>query len=180
MKYLLTGETTERLEFRRLATSDFDAWLPLFKSENIVPFLGLDPKLTLRERCEFWFNKAFTRYENDQGGMNVLIDKTTGKMVGQAGLLIQNIEGVERMEVGYSVLPAHWRKGFAFEAAQKCKNFAFENNFVTSLMSMVHVDNLGSEKVAIRNSMTLEQHIDCYEGIPVNIFSIEKKNWHSS
>jgi len=180
MKYLLTGETTERLEFRLLATSDFDAWLPLFKAENIVPFLGLDPKLTVRERCEFWFNKAFARYENDQGGMNVLIDKTTGKMVAQAGLLIQNIEGVERMEVGYSVLPEHWGKGFAFEAAQKCKNFAFENNFVTSLMSMVHVDNLGSEKVAIRNSMTLEQYIDCYEGIPVNIFSIEKKNWHSS
>lgn len=180
MKYLLTGETTERLEFRLLKTSDFDAWLPLFESENIVPFLGLDPKLTVRERCEFWFNKSFARYENDQGGMNVLVDKSSGKMVGQCGLLIQDVEGLERMEIGYSILPEHWRKGFAFEAARKCKNFAFENNFVTSLMSMMHPNNIGSEKVAIRNGMTLERYLDFYKGTPANIFSIEKKNWHLS
>lgn len=177
MKYLLTGETTERLEFRLLTPADFDAWLPLFETENIVPFLGLDPKLSVRERCEFWFQKAFTRYEKDRGGMNVLVDKSSGKMVGQAGLLIQKVEGVERMEVGYSILPQNWRLGYAFEAAQKCKNFAFEKNFVSSLMSMVHPDNLGSEKVAIRNGMTLEKHIDDYNGTPVNIFSIKKKNW---
>lgn len=179
MKYLLTGESTERLDFRLLEMSDFDTWLPLFETENIVPFLGLDPKLTVQQRCEFWFNKCFTRYEKNHGGMNVLVDKSTGKMVGQSGLLIQNIEGLERMEIGYSILPEHWGKGFALEAAQKCKNFAFENNFTTSLMSMMHPDNIGSEKVAIRNGMTHEQYMDYYKGTPVNIYSIEKKNWQS-
>ncbi len=180
MKYLLTGETTNRLEFRLLSPSDFDDWLPLFEVENIVPFLGLDPKLTVRERCEYWFDKAFHRYENDEGGMNVLVDKQSGKMVGQAGLLIQEVEGEKRMEVGYSILPKNWRMGYAFEAAQKCKDFAFENNFTSRLMSMVHPDNVGSAKVAIKNGMTLEKHLDSFEGTPVNIFSIEKKNWRPS
>lgn len=179
MKYLLTGETTERLEFRLLNISDFDSWLPLFETENIVPFLALDPKLTVRERCEFWFEKAFNRYENDLGGMNVLVEKSSGLMIGQSGLLLQNVNGMERMEIGYSILPQYWRKGYAFEAANKCKNFAFENNFVSSLMSMVHPDNLGSEKVAIKNGMTLERYMHYYEGTPVKIFSIEKQNWHS-
>ncbi|MEM7186167.1 MAG: GNAT family N-acetyltransferase [Bacteroidota bacterium] len=177
MKYLLQGETTNRLKFRLLDASDFDDWLPLFETENIVPFLGLDPKLSVTERCEFWFEKAFKRYANDTGGMNVLVDKKTGKMVGQAGLLIQDVNGEERMEIGYSILPQHWRKGYAFEAAQKCKNYAFENNFSSRLMSMVHPDNVGSEKVARRNGMTHETYLEFYKGTPVNIFSIEKKNW---
>ena len=33
----------------------------------------------------------------------------------------------------------------------KCKNYAFENNLSDSLISMIHVENIGSEKVALKN-----------------------------
>jgi RimJ/RimL family protein N-acetyltransferase len=42
---------------------------------------------------------------------------------------------------------------------------------------MVHVENIGSEKVALKNGMILEQKIDSYEGSPMNIFRIDKKKW---
>ena len=132
----------------------------------------MNPKLSANELCKFWFDKAFHRYENDLGGMNVLIDKKTNSLVGQCGLLVQTIENVQRLEVGYSILPEYWNQGFASEAALKCKNFGFENNFSTSLMSMVHVNNVGSEKVALKNGMTFEKKIKNF-----NIFSIDKKNW---
>ena len=81
------------------------------------------------------------------------------------------------MEIGYSILPKYWHKGYASESAIKCKNYAFENNLSDSLISMVHVENIGSEKVALKNGMILEQKIDSYEGSPVNIFRIDKKKW---
>lgn len=177
MKYLLTGEETERLRFRNLERSDFETWEPLFRVKQAAQFLALDPSKSPAELCESWFQKIFHRYENDLGGMNVLVDKITGKMVGQCGLLIQEVQDETRMEIGYSVLPEFWGKGYASEAAQKCKDYAFENDFFESLISMVHVDNIASEKVARKNGMQLEKTFSDYKGCPANMFSIDKKEW---
>lgn len=180
MKYLLTGEESERLKFEILNQDYFNEWLPLFNEPDVAIFLGMDTNLTPREHCEEWFKKSLGRYKKETGGMNVLIDKTTGKMVGQCGLLIQDIEGQQWMEIGYSILPAYWGLGYASEAAQKCKSFAFENNFTNELISMVHVDNIGSETVARKNGMQLFKHIANYEGQPMNIFKISKHDYLAS
>jgi len=172
MKYLLTGQETERLKFRLLEPEDFDVWVNLFKAENIAEHLELDPKLTPVELCKIWFDKAFHRYENDLGGLNVLIDKKTNQLVGQCGLLIQTIENMERIEIGYSILPEFWKRGYAIEAASKCKNYAFENSFTDSLISMVHIKNIASEKVALRNGMSFEKRINSFD-----VFSIDRRNW---
>jgi len=177
MKYLLDGQETERLKFRLLEEADFNTWMDLFKAENVALFLGLDPTLSEKELCELWFTKIFDRYANDMGGLNVLIDKNTNEFVGQCGLLVQTVEGKERLEIGYSILPEFWGNGYASEAAQKCKNYAFENNFSESLISVVHIDNIASEKVAKKNGMTIEKYIANYEGMPANIFSIKKTDW---
>lgn len=179
MNYLLEGEETQRLKFRLLKKEDFNEWLPLFTVDNVARFLAFDPSLLPVELCEAWFKKIFYRYENGLGGMNVLVDKETNRMVGQCGLLIQNIEEKERLEIGYSILPEFWNKGFASEAAQKCKEYAFENDLRSSLISMIHVDNIGSEKVAIKNGMSLEKTLEDYKGCPANIFSIDKEEWLS-
>jgi len=172
MKYLLIGQETERLKFRLLKSGDFDSWVGLFKANNVAEYLQLDPKLSESELCTLWFEKAFHRYENDLGGMNVLIDKKTNRLVGQCGLLIQNIENIERLEIGYSILPEFWNQGYASESAMKCKNYAFENNFADSLISMIHIDNLRSEKVALKNGMRFEKTTNSF-----NIFRIDKKDW---
>jgi ribosomal-protein-alanine N-acetyltransferase len=172
MNYLLTGQETERLKFRTLQPDDFDTWLPMFKADNIAKFLDLDSTLSEFELCKRWFEKAFNRYDNNLGGMNVLIDKKSDQLVGQCGVLVQMVEGVERLEIGYSVLPKFWGRGYASEAALKCKNYAFEHNFSDVLMSMIHVDNISSKKVALRNGMTFEKQIKNF-----NIFSIHKERW---
>lgn len=169
-KLLLTGQETERLTFRKLEVSDFDTWLPFHQdplSSNFWEGLPKDPKMA----CQAWFDKAFFRYENNLGGMNVLINKQTGELIGQCGLLVQTIDGIKELEIGYSLLLKYWRKGYAIEAAQKCKSHAIENKLAPSLISTIHVDNIPSQKVAIKNGM----HIDkttIYDNNPVHIFRI--------
>ncbi|MDA7803480.1 GNAT family N-acetyltransferase [Crocinitomix sp.] len=177
MKYLLTDIETDRLTFRVLEENDFETWKPLFYEADAIKFLVLDATKSVDELCRYWFDKAFHRYENDLGGMNVLIDKLTGQFIGQCGLLIQDYEGVDFMEVGYSILPAHWGKGYASEAAIKCKEEAFHRNYTDHLRSIVHVDNIGSAAVALKNGMQLERKIDDYEGAPINMFGISKKRF---
>ncbi|MFD2101373.1 GNAT family N-acetyltransferase [Flagellimonas iocasae] len=171
-KYLLENESSERLLFRRITPFDFEAWLSFYHNPKSTQFwdgLPSDPV----EACQTQFDRIFERYENDLGGMNALILKETGELVGICGLLVQIVDDVEELEIGYSVLPKFWLKGFAFEAAQKCKEYAFQNKFSESLISIIHVDNVPSQKVALKNGMHLDKTTS-YKDNPVHIFRVTK------
>ena len=176
MNYLLDGQESERLKFRLLKKSDFSIWLEFFKHPDTAKYLGMESITTAHKKTEKWFELIFSRYKNDLGGLNVLIDKQTGKFIGQCGLLIQEIDGKQELEIGYSILPKFWHKGYATEAAIKCKNFAFENDFAESLISIIHINNASSQKVAERNGMSAKSKTE-YKTMPVDIYRITKKEW---
>jgi len=88
--------------------------------------------------------------------------------------LIQDVDGKEYMEVGYAILPEYWGKGYASEATQKCKEFAFNNNFKDELISNIHINNIASQKVALKNGMTLYKELDNYLGMPIKVFKVNK------
>lgn len=175
MRYLLDGYETNRLKFRLLEENDFDKWIELFKVPE-AKFLGLGHENNPEKQCKIWFEKTFSRYENDRGGMNVLVDKKTNQLIGQSGLLIQDIDDQEELEIAYSILPEFWKMGYASEASQKCKEAAFTNDYSNSLISIIHVDNLISKKVAIKNGLKKEK-TTTFLGMQVEVFRINKNNF---
>ena len=176
MKYLLENQETERLKFSLVSIDDFNLWIDFFKQKDVARFLAMEKIPTPLERCEHWFDRVKHRYKNDLGGMNALVDKVNNEMVGQCGLLIQEVDGLTELEIGYSILPPYWNKGFATEAAKKCRDYAFENNFADSIISIIHVENINSEKVAINNGMVKTKTTQ-FKEMPVNIFRINKTDW---
>ena len=171
MKFLLAGEESKRLFFRSLKETDFEWWMEFSSNPEATKYFDFTGNLDPIDFCKKWFSKVFERYKNNSGGHNVLIEKQTGKRIGMCGLLIQEVDEISELEIGYSIHPENWKQGFASEAAQKCRDFAFENNFAESLISIVHVDNKASAKVAQNNGMTLDK-TTVYKGIPVNIFRV--------
>jgi len=169
--YLLIGQETERLHFRKLEHADFETWLPFHQEPLSTEFWEGMPEDPM-EACQHWFDKAFHRYENKLGGMNVLINKKTNAFIGQCGLLVQTVDGIKELEIGYSILPKYWKQGYATEAAQKCKAFAIAHNFAESLISIIHVNNIPSQKVAINNGMHLDK-TTVYNENPAHIFRIK-------
>ena len=175
MKYLLENEETVRLSFRKITSSDFDHWLEFFRDpSSFEHWAGQFDKPEIE--CEKWFKRQAERYENDEGGMNALIEKNAGKLIGYAGLLVQVVDGSPELEVAYSLLPGFRKKGFASEAATKCRDYAFENNFADSLISIVSLRNAPSANVAVKNGMQIEKQT-IYKENQVNIFRISKSHW---
>lgn len=176
LSYSLEGQETKRLLFRRITEHDFEIWLEFCKYPDSLKYIFSQEQLKVEdpiERCRMWFNKVFHRYENGLGGMNALVDKQTGEFVGQCGLLIQTIDDIEELEIGYSIMPSYRGKGFASEAANRCKEFAFENDYTKSLISVIVPENLDSIKVAMNNGMKLSK-TTISNGDLVNIYRVNK------
>ena len=122
MKYLLDGQESNRLLFRKLEQSDFGIWLEFCKHKDSLEYIWLTDKNDPEEKCRIWFDRVFNRYQNDKGGMNALIDKQSGQFIGQCGLLIHTVDAIEELEIGYSIMPAYRQMGYAFEAAKNVKS----------------------------------------------------------
>ncbi len=174
MKYLLDGQESDRLLFRNVNLSDFNVWLEFHKNPETSKHWISEvehPEIA----CSKWYDKQFERYANNKGGMNAIIDKQSSLLVGHCGLLVQVVDGVSELEVAYSLLPEFWNKGYATEAAKKCRDFAFDNSLSDSLISIISLTNIPSQNVAIKIGMILDKKT-IYEGNDVNIFRIQKVN----
>lgn len=170
MDYLLEGEETKRLRFRKVQPTDFKLWLPFHEdplSSQYWDGLPKDPKTA----CQQQFDRIFERYHTGLGGMNALICKKAHNIIGLCGLLVQIVDGIKELEIGYSILPEHWGKGYATEAARKCKQVAFKNQWASHLISIIQVNNLPSKNVATKIGMQ-KHKTTTYNQNPVAIYRV--------
>lgn len=170
MNFLLEEQESERLFFRKIQQSDFNVWLPFHQDSRTSEFwngLPKDPEAACKEDFEI----TFFRYKNDLGGKMALISKATEELVGLSGLLVQEVDGNKELEIAYSLLPKFWKQGYAIEAAAQCKSYAGANKLAKSLISIIHVDNIPSQQVALKNGMRLDSSTN-YHGNPVHIYRI--------
>ena len=106
------------------------------------------------DKSEIWINGQLRRYNENKYGLMAIVLKSSGELIGQCGLLNQLIDSKEEIEIGYHLLPKFWKNGYATEAVKLFKVFAFENDLAESLISIIHTENIASQKVAERNGMT--------------------------
>src|SRR5918993_4666362 len=55
-------------------------------------------------------------------------ERKSGEFVGQVGLQHADIEGRRRVEIDWTLMPAHWGKGYATEAASAVLAHAYEGD----------------------------------------------------
>lgn len=167
---LLNNLTTERLRFRPLENADAPTLRVFFENPEAVKFLFI--KDTIDVYLEAWLNRAQQRYRNRGDGLYALEHRETGAFIGQCGLIWQQVEGREELEIGYHLMPEHWGQGYATEAAIACRELAFRERLAPRLIALIHPDNVKSQAVARRNGMALLKE-STYKNIPVLIFGVE-------
>ena len=82
-------------------------------------------------------------------------DRATGQFLGNVGFIHQAVDGIDELEVGWSITPARARQGIASEAAAACRDWAFAELEVDHLISLIRPENEPSAGVARNIGMTV-------------------------
>lgn len=167
------GLRTERLQTQFLRPEDKVQWTSFFESKKATTLFPDFGCTTPAENAEFWINTQLNRYTQGTLGLQSIIELKTGKIIGQAGLLLQEVDGVQELEVGYHIKEAYWGKGYAPEAAKLFIDHAFENQLAESIISIIDTRNDNSICVALKNGLKLEK-TTVWKGLNVHIYRIHK------
>jgi len=113
---------TDRLILREIdPTHDFEGWAEVCADADTMRYIGGD----VLSRPQAWRNMAMVmgHWKIRGYGFFSLIEKATGKWVGRAGPWFP--EGWPQPEVGWTIHPAHTRKGYGMEAGRASIDYAF-------------------------------------------------------
>ena len=166
-------QESERLYYRQLTESDQKLWEAFFVDNPNLIYFGFDLSLNKEQLAANWFAMQMERYEKQGTGMLAVRRKEDDVLIGMTGLLSREIEGEDEFEIGYSLIPAYWRQGYATEMARTMKAFGRKHAMADRFVSMIHVDNIGSMKVAANNGMK-PLFKSSYRDFPVIIYGEER------
>ena len=147
---------TERLTLRRLHPDDADA---IFAVLGDAIAMQHYPRRFTRKDAEEWIERNLRRYAEHGHGLYAVVLKASGEVIGDCGLVTQQIEGRPELEVGYHLRRDQWGHGYATEAARACMDYAFRELAAVKVVSLIRPENLPSRRVAGRNGMRVERQV---------------------
>ncbi len=152
---------SERLYYRPITKEDTKPWEAFFIDNPGLHFVGINAPKSPREESIIWTERQMKRYEETGIGMLAAVEKSTHQMIGNVGLILrENIMGEDFFEIGYSVIPSCWGKGYASEMAIRFRQYFEEEGLDEQVISIIHIDNVGSQRVAEKNGMTQGPEFD--------------------
>ncbi len=142
---------SERLYFRRIEDGDFEIVANIMRDAGVQKvwehyFTDDD----VRE----WIDRRKEGYEKHGIDYLLAVEKDSREIVGQIGLLKENIDGEEVWGIGYILTGAHYGKGYATEGAKDMADYAFHTLKAPKVICDIRPTNLPSIAVARRLGMT--------------------------
>ena len=145
---------TARLTLRELQDFDFGDLQELLQDPAVVYAYEHD---FTNEDVRCWLDRQKGRYARYGFGLWAVILTQTGEWIGQAGLTMQPYEGEEVLEIGYLLKKRFWHRGYAREAAEAIRRYAFETLGARRVHAIIKTDNLPSIRVAEAIGMKREK-----------------------
>lgn len=146
---------THRLLLRELSLGDLDFIAEMLAHPEVMYYW---PKCYSRQEAADWIKRQQARYACDGVGYWLAVEKQSLRPVGQAGLLVLLVDGVEELALGYIIHRPFWRMGYATEAALGSRNYGFEKLGLSRVIALIRPENAPSQGVARKLGMMLEKH----------------------
>src|SRR5207248_8812037 len=100
-----------------------------------------------RERVAEFVNKVIGWDRDSLPSQFVVTVRESGIPIGYCGFFHHEVDNQPETEIGYRLLPDHWNKGYATEAARAVRESGFAEWKLDRLISLIHPDNTASRRV---------------------------------
>lgn len=165
---------TKRLFLREMTPEDLDALYAVLAGSDIMQHY---PYTFDEARVINWIRKNMERYRVFGFGLWAVCLRSTGEMIGDCGLTMQNINGAILPEIGYHIAEAYRRQGYAKEAARAVRDWTFMHTTFGMVYSYMKKRNVPSSATARANGMTLMGEFTDAEDEQTVVYGISCAEW---
>lgn len=141
----MQGFETERLWLMPSGPEDAAFFLEILNSDKWLQHVGDRNVHTLEEAAQYIRTRIMPQYERLGYGNYTLVRKEDDEKIGLCGLYDR--EGLEGVDIGFALLPAYEREGYAYEAANVLKHAAFEKFGLSKISAITIHTNTASQKL---------------------------------
>jgi [ribosomal protein S5]-alanine N-acetyltransferase len=164
---------TDRLRLRPLSMDDLE---PLHAIQSDPVHMRFYPHPFSRDETRAWIEGMQGRYERDGFAVLAVEDRATGVFLGNVGPMVQRVDEVDEVELGWSITPARARQGIATEAAAACRDWTFATLGIDHVISLIRPENLPSRGVAEHLGMTVWKDVvwGSLQPLPHHVYRLDR------
>jgi RimJ/RimL family protein N-acetyltransferase len=169
--HILTAGTmieTARLVIRGLTFEDLDQIAEVFADPQVM---WTAPGVMTREQARSWLAGALQHYRDDGLGECAVVLRSTGRIIGDCGLVMRDIDGERLPEFNWDLHSGMWRNGYATEAARAVLARAAGLG-LRRFCALIREQNERSQRVAARLGMGFLRHVR-WEGSEWDLWVVE-------
>src|SRR5208282_140417 len=153
---------TERLVLRRLRVRDAAFIRDLVNEPSWLKYIGDKGVRTLEDARQYLRNGPVAMYARLGFGLYRVELREGGEPIGICGLIRR--DSLPDVDLGFALLPCHWRRGYAHEAAVATMAYGKNALGLSRLLAIVSPENLPScrllEKLGFRVERLVARHAD--------------------
>ena len=151
---------TERLVLRPLVPEDAAGLFRIISDPDNVRYLGTISSSV--EQVRGYIDSHIAANAPHGLGFCAAVLRSTGDVIGRAGLFLSNIDGKDEVELAYLFDKAHWGRGYATESARAFVDYG-DRIGAGRMIAIVHPQNTASIRVAEKSGFVYERELSNYK-----------------
>ena len=172
---------TERLILRKQNVADAKDLQEIRSDERVMNFMDSERHTTL-QHSEKLISENKKIYDDKKGIFWVITGRSTNEFIGD--FLFRKIDSKNsRAEIGYTLKPKFWGKGYMKEAMIEILRFGFNDLNLHSFEANINPENVSSKAILLKMGFVKEAYFKenfYYDGkyLDSEIYSLLQKNFH--
>ncbi|AZA81435.1 GNAT family N-acetyltransferase [Chryseobacterium lactis] len=148
---------TERLIIRPMSLEDAEFIFELYNAPKFIQYIGNRGVNSLTDAENYIKNRFLPQIERLGYGNYLVITKEGNHKIGGVGIFER--EGLDIVDIGYSLLEKFEGKGYAYEAAQKVKSIGMDEFGLPKISAIISKDNVSSQKLIEKLGLKFKKHV---------------------